>query len=145
VTHELSRLRARRCEAERVHRVVETKLELAEQVVAGDAGLPGGTAEVETELALQKSVDALDLLLFTKLKTVAEDLGAATAVLARRVVPALDRALILETTIALQKELHTLAPAEPADGIRVTSHYAFLSFGPGSLLNRSAYHRSCRR
>src|SRR6476469_683831 len=112
-------------------------------MIAGDAGLLHGAAEVQLELALQESVDALDLLLLAKLKTVAEDLGTATAVLAGRVVAALNCALILETTIALQKELHALAPAEPANGIRVTSHYASILFGPGSPLNRSAYAGCC--
>ena len=83
-----------------------------------------GALEVEAELALEQAVDALDLLLLAKLHAVAEDLGTAAAMLAGRVVAALDRALVLETAVALQKQLHALAPAEPANGIRVTSHYA---------------------
>jgi hypothetical protein len=91
-----------------------------------------GALKVETELTLQESVDPLDLLLLAELKAVAEDLGAATAVLTGRVIAPLDRALVLETTIALQKELHALTPAEPADGIGITSHYASWLFGPAS-------------
>ena len=122
VPHQLARLGARGGEAERVNDIVETKLELAEQVVAGDAGLSGGLLEVETELLFQQAVDALDLLLFAKLDSVAEDLGTAAAMLARRVIAALDRALILETAVPFEKQLHSLSPAEPANGIRVTSH-----------------------
>ena len=123
VAHELARLGARRGESEGVDDVIEPQLELAKQIVAGDAGLARGLLEVEAELLLQQAVDALDLLLFAKLDAVAEDLGTAAAMLARRVIAALDRALILETAVPFEKQLHTLSPAEPANGIRVTSHY----------------------
>src|SRR5688500_9401260 len=122
VADQLAGLRARCGESERVHHVVEPELELTEQVLTSDTGLLVGALEVETKLALQKPVDTLHLLLFAKLNTVSKNFGAATSVLARRVVAALDRALVFETTIALEKELHTLTPAQPADGIRVTCH-----------------------
>ena len=51
-----------------------------------------------------------------------ENARAALAVLARRVGAALDGALVGEAAVALQEELHAFAPAEPADGTRVTSH-----------------------
>src|SRR5581483_3301662 len=127
VANELTRLSARGGKAQRVDDVVETKLELAEQVLAGDSALLLSTREVGPELALQKTINTLDLLLFTKLHAVAENLRTAAAMLARCVVAALDGALVLEATITFEKQLHALAPAEPANGIRVTSHYA--SFG----------------
>src|SRR6185436_5645152 len=71
-----------------------------------------------------QAVDALDLLLLTKLQSVSEDLGAPPTVLAGSVVAPFDGALVLETAVPFEKELHTLTPAEPADGIGVTSHYA---------------------
>jgi hypothetical protein len=122
--HELTGLGARGGETQGVGHVVEPELELAEQVVAGDSGLLRSALEVEPELLLEQAVNALDLLLFTKLYAVAEDLRAAPAVLARCVVAALDRALVLEATIAFEKQLHSLSTAKPANGIRITSHYA---------------------
>ena len=81
----------------------------------------------KTELILEKTVNAFDFLFLTKLQTITENLGTTTAVLAGCVIALLDGALVLETTIALQEELHALAPAEPANGIRITSHCASLS------------------
>jgi hypothetical protein len=51
-------------------------------------------------------------------------------VLARSVVPPLDRALVLEAAVSLEKEFHPLTPAQPANGVGVTSHLASLSFAP---------------
>ena len=49
------------------HDVVETTLEQDQQVLTGVALLPTSDAEVVLELALEHAVDALDLLLLTKL------------------------------------------------------------------------------
>src|SRR5947209_5534004 len=98
------------------------KLELAKKVFAGNARALFRARKIRAELAFQKSVNALDLLFLAKLNAVAEDFGAAAAVLARRVITALDGALVFETTIALQEELHSLAAAKPANGVGVTSH-----------------------
>jgi hypothetical protein len=35
----------------------------------------------------------------------------------------LDRALVLEAAVALEEQLESLAAAESADGIRITSHF----------------------
>src|SRR5216684_4630149 len=48
MTDDLTGLRARGGETKGVHDVVETELELAEKVLAGDAGLALGALEVET-------------------------------------------------------------------------------------------------
>jgi hypothetical protein len=108
--------------SERVDDVVEPKLELAEKIVAGDAVSLRSAPEVVPELAFEQSIDALHLLLFAKLQSVAEDLGSTPAVLAGGVVAPLDGALVLEATVPFEKKLHPLSPAEPANGIRVTSH-----------------------
>src|SRR5438552_6460153 len=117
VPDELPRLRARRRESERVDDVVETQLELAKKHFAGDAFLCCGAREVEPELALQQAINALDLLLLAKLQSVAENLGAAPAVLAGRVIAALVGALVLETAVPFEEQLHALTPAQPANGI----------------------------
>src|ERR1051326_8429217 len=122
VADERARLRAGGSEAEGVDDVVEPKLELAKKILAGDAGALLRASEVRAELALQKSVDALDLLLLAKLNAIAENLGTPAAVLAGGVITALDGALVLETAIALQEELHSLSTAKPANGVGVTSH-----------------------
>src|SRR5690606_29062550 len=57
------------------------------------------------------------------LDAVADDTASSPlSVLAGRIAPALDRALLLETAIALEEELHALAPTEPADRSGVTCH-----------------------
>src|SRR5436190_7702896 len=144
VAHELTGLGARGGKAERIDDVVEPQLELAQELIAGDAGVLRGALEVEPELALQQAVDALDLLLLAKLNAVAENLRAPAAVLAGGVVAALDGAFVLEAAIALQEEFHSLSPAEPANGIRVTSHLTSCSVRTRSTMERSAYGRGCR-
>src|SRR5690606_36725117 len=82
-----------------------------------------GLLEVETELALEHAVDALDLLLLAQLDAVADHLAtAALAVLAGRIAALLDRALLLEAALPLEEELHALAPAEPAYRTGITCH-----------------------
>jgi hypothetical protein len=49
-------------------------LKLLEQEFAGDAGLVRGLLVVRAELGLEGEVDALGLLLFAELQTVADDL-----------------------------------------------------------------------
>ena len=123
VADELARLRARGGEAEAVDGVVEAHLEQHQEVLAGDPLAPVGLLEVAAELALEHAVDALDLLLLAELQAVAQRAaGAPAAVLAGRVAAALDRALLLEAAVALEEELHPLAPAQPADGTRVSCH-----------------------
>src|SRR5262249_23419812 len=120
VADELPRLRARCREAERVDDVVETSLELLEQVRAGNSLPPLRPRERQAKLALEQAVHALDLLLFAQLDSVAQELRASAPVLARRIVAPLDRALILETAVPFQEQLHPFAPAEPANRFGVT-------------------------
>ena len=117
VAYELTGLGTRRGEPERIDDIVEPQLELAKQVVAGDSGLACRLLEVEAELLFEQAVNALDLLFFAKLNSVAEDFGTAAAMLTRRVVAALDRAFVLETTVPFEKQLHSLSPAKTANGI----------------------------
>src|SRR5437763_4585489 len=111
VADELASLRARGCEPEAVDDVVETRLERTQQVVAGDAALAGGLLVVGAELGLEQAVVAPRLLLLAQLQQVLGLLDAAAAVLARRVAAALDGALLGQTTLALEEELHPLAAA----------------------------------
>src|SRR5687768_4811886 len=106
--HELARLITRAAEAEAVDDVVETLLELLQQDLAHDALLLGGAVEREAELAFLHAVKALDLLLLAQLQAVALQLAlhpCALAVLARSIVPLLDRALLREASIALEEQL----------------------------------------
>ena len=123
VAHELPRLRARGREAEPVDDVVEPPLEQLQQRLAGDAARAIRHLEVAAELVLEHAVDALDLLLLAQLQAVADELRLAElAVLPRREVALLDRALLRVAALPLQEELHAFAPAEPADRTNVTSH-----------------------
>src|SRR5712692_3873310 len=122
VPHQLARLRAGVGEAEPEDHVVEALLEELEQVLAG---LPlGGRAArvVAAELRLEQAVEALDLLLLAQLHAVLGELGAALAVLARRVGAALDGALVRVAAVALQVHLQVFAPADAAGAFRIASH-----------------------
>ena len=123
VAHELARLRPRGREPEPVDHVVEPALEHLEQQHARDALLPIGRLEVAAELVLEHAVGALDLLLLAQLDAVADHLRLArAAVLAGRHVALLDRALLRVAALALQEELHALAPAQPADWTDIPRH-----------------------
>src|SRR5690606_22850437 len=83
--------------------------------------------EVATELVLEDAVGALDLLLLAQLDAVAHYLRLARSpVLAGRHVALLNRALLRVAPLALQEELHALAPAQPADRTNVSSHLSSL-------------------
>src|SRR5437763_11667420 len=83
--------------------------------------LPRSTLFPYTTL-FRSTVDASQLLLLTELHRVLGELRSGLAVLARRVVPSLDGALVGVAPFALQEELQTLTPAVPADRSRVSCH-----------------------
>src|SRR5690606_30543353 len=122
VTDELSRLVAGIREAHAVHDVVEAPLERDEKRLAGDAAGLLGEVEIAPELPLEDAVDPLDLLLLAKLHAVLGHLVPPLAVLARRVVAPLDGALVRETALPLEEELHPLAPAHAADRTGIARH-----------------------
>src|SRR3954452_4119101 len=122
MTDELACLPARGREAKPHHDVVETGLEQAQQVLAGDSGLPAGLVVVGAELAFEDAVEAPRLLLLAKLEAVLGLLHASTAVIARRVGTALDAALVGQATLALEEQLHALTAALLALGARIAGH-----------------------
>src|SRR3954454_21987988 len=122
VTDELTCLPARSREAQPHHDVVETGLEQAQQVLAGDSRLPAGLVVVGAELTLEDAVEAPRLLLLTKLQAVLGLLHASTAVVARRIGTALDAALVGEAALALEEELHALPAALLALRTRIAGH-----------------------
>src|SRR6267378_3796218 len=82
--------------------------------------------EVLPELALQHAVDALGLLLLAELDAEGGQLAAVEPVLARRVVPALDRALIREAARTLQEQLQALTPAQATLRVTIPRHRRLL-------------------
>src|SRR6185436_4000561 len=105
------------------HHVVEAPLQHLHQHLAGDALGERRLAERVPELALEQPVDAACLLLLAQLLAVVGLLDApALAVLAGRVPAALERALVAEAALALQEQLHALAPAQPAPCIVIDRH-----------------------
>src|SRR5437764_4822543 len=126
VPHELARLRARVGKAEAEDHVVEALLEELEQVLAGLA-LGGAAAQVvAAELRLEQAVEPLHLLLLAELHAVLGELGAALAVLARRVRAALDGALVRVAAVALEVHLQIFAPADAAGASCISSHLRIL-------------------
>src|SRR5581483_4736312 len=102
-------------ESQAVHHVDETPLQLLQQHLAGDALAARRALEVVAELAFLREVNALGLLLFAELQTVADDLGLAVlAVLAGGEVTFLDRTLVGEALCAFEEQLHALAAAKAA-------------------------------
>src|SRR4029450_850646 len=89
---------------------------------AGDALLGLRPLEVLAELALQHAVDPLGLLLLAQLHAEGGELAAVEAVLARRIVAALDRALVGEAAGALQEELLAFAAAQAALRVTIACH-----------------------
>src|SRR6185369_6676817 len=123
VPHQLPRLRPRGRQPEPVDHVVQPALEQLQQRHAGDAARALRRLEVAAELILEHAVDALDLLLFAQLQAVAGELRLPRlAVLPRREVALLDRALLGVAALTLEEQLHRLAAAEPADRTNITSH-----------------------
>src|SRR6476661_5952662 len=123
VANELPRLRPRRGQPEPVDDVVEAAFEQLQQRLAGDPARPVRHLEIAAELVLQHAVDSLDLLLLAQLQTVAHELRLPQlAVLSRRQVALLNRALLRIAALPLQEELHAFAPAQPADRTDVTCH-----------------------
>src|SRR3954454_21127154 len=102
--------------------VVETPLQDLQQVLTGLAGTPVGLLVVTAELLLEHAVDAGALLLLPLLQQVLAVLGAAAAVLTRRVRADLDRALRGLALAALEEQLHLLAAAATAVRACVPSH-----------------------
>src|SRR3954453_7556309 len=109
-------------EPEPVDDVVQPRLEHAQEVVAGDATLLVRLLVVRAELRLEQAVVAARLLLLAELQQVLALLDPPAAVLARRVRPALDRALLGQAALALEEELHPFPPADAALGACVSGH-----------------------
>src|SRR4051794_28868730 len=122
VTDELTRLSARGREAKPHQDVVETGLEQAQQVLAGDSRLPAGLVVVGAELALEDAIEAASLLLLAKLEAVLRLLHAPTAVVARRVGTALDAALVGKAALALEEQFLALSTALLALRARIAGH-----------------------
>src|SRR5690606_19444766 len=120
VTDQLARLGARSTEAHAVHDGVETTFEQLQQVLTGLTAATIGFREHTAELTFQHAIQAADLLLFTQLNTVAgHALTRTLAMLTRSVGTALNRALVGETLLALQKQLFAFATALTALGIKI--------------------------
>src|SRR5438874_618035 len=135
MAHQLACLTARCGKAHAVDDVVETRLQLLQQLFAGHALGAGGLLKVIAELFFQREIDALGFLLFAQLQTVADDLGfAVLAMLSGGVVTLLDRTFFAETICALEEQLHSLAAAKTTYCSGVTCHF-FSSLSQG----RSVY------
>ncbi len=115
VANELASFIAGIGETRSISDVIKTALKHREQIGARNALHVLRLLEKATELLLKHPVDALDLLLLTKLKAILRELDAALAMLARRITTTFERALLSEATVALQKELLILTTAKTAN------------------------------
>src|SRR5438270_7868709 len=122
VEDELPRLAARGREAEAHEHVVQAALQQREQVLTSDARLARSLDVVAVELLLQHAVIAARLLLLAQLHAILALFHAPASVLARRVGPPLDAALVRQAALALEEQLLSLAAALLALGARVAGH-----------------------
>src|SRR5690606_30412832 len=117
VTHQLTRSLPARRKPETVHDVVEPRLQADEQVLTRHARLARRPRVERAEVPLADTVDALDLLLLTKLQRVLRRLATTRlrcTVLARRLVPPLELALRRAALCVLPPQLQSPADAERA-------------------------------
>src|SRR6267142_2636451 len=85
---------------------VDTRPEHPQQLLARNARAARSLLVVAAELLLEQPVVAARLLLLAQLQQVLALLDTATAVLTRRIRATLDRALLGETALALEEQLH---------------------------------------
>src|SRR3954454_9458836 len=131
VADQLAGLAGRGREAQAHEDVVQARLQHLKEVLARDAGLIGGLLVVVAELLLEHAVVAARLLLLAQLHAVLGLLLAPAAVIARRVRPALDAALVGQAALAFQKELLPLPAALLALRSGVTCHAGAPARGNG--------------
>jgi hypothetical protein len=82
--------------------------------------------EVDLELFFLDSVHPFDLLLFPQLVAVIRKLAPALTVLAGRIPPSFEGALVRVAPLTLQEKLDSFTAAKPANGSRVTRQMTFL-------------------
>src|SRR5664279_3783191 len=102
VANHLACLCPRYRETHAVHDVVETKLQLAAEVLAGDARTGICLLGVALELARENAVYATELLLLAHLHAAVPDIAAAHAMLTGRWLAARKRTLLAIATGALE-------------------------------------------
>ncbi|MNN30101.1 hypothetical protein D3C81_1437390 [compost metagenome] len=123
--HQLACFSAGRAEAHAVHDVVQTRFQQLQQVFTRVALAAVGFGKVATELALEHTVDTLDLLLFTQLVAVVRRTGTrGAAVLARLAV---QLALVSQRAAgALQEQIGAFAAGKFGLRAGITCHFIFL-------------------
>jgi hypothetical protein len=122
MAHELTSLFAGRPKSQSVRHIVEPALEQLEKRFPGDTRLPLCTLEDAAELPFLKTINAPELLFFAQLGAIVRNPLASLAMLARRIAPTLDRALLRHTARAFQKQLFTLSPTESAHRTTILCH-----------------------
>src|SRR5665213_1022906 len=158
MANQLAPLRAGSAETHPVNDVIQTPFEHAEHVLAGNALHGTGFLEKITELVFEQLIVTPGLLFLPELKTVSDDLRfAGLPVLAGREIALLNGALFRVAAFALQKQLHPLAPALPADGTNIScqieppctsssaQHIALCAFNQSRCSLRQASPSSCLR
>ena len=140
MANELPRLTTRTGITHAESDVIQATLQLLQEQLAGDAGRTRCLLVIGAELAFEGEVDALRLLLFAKLQTVANDLGlAVAAMLAGGEVTLLDRALIGESTWALSEKASCLRDGKGGRLVRynVPIHFSLVQRPTGLRIELS--------
>src|SRR5918994_2236155 len=145
MAHQLPGLPPRISKSHAIDDVVKTGFENLQEVVTGHATAPLGLYEVLVKLTLHDPVEPADLLLLAQLKPeLGRAPGSSLSMLPGRKIlgrlPLHDWAFRPIATRTLQIELHSLAPAQPADGSRVSRHCLISPPSP-SPYTRSHAHR----
>src|SRR5208337_1619871 len=125
VAHQLARLAAGNAKAQAVDHVVQTPLELLEQLRACHTLEPDRLLEVIPELAFLGEVDAFGFLFFAQLQTVAYNLGLLVfPVLAGSEVAFLNRTFVAEALSAFEEELDAFPATKTTHCIGITCHFS---------------------
>ena len=110
-------------ETQAINHVIQSKLQHAQKILAGDTLLPVGHLEVASELTFHDAVDPSGLLFFTELDPVIGMLDPTAAVLSRGIGPSLDGTLVGITAVPFEEELRPFPPAKPTDGFPVSCQF----------------------
>src|SRR5438067_1681549 len=113
--NKLAGLGSRRGKAEAIQDVIQTPFQANQQSFAGNSLGLFSMFKRQMKLLLQQSVDALDLLFFTKLSSKSRKFSSPVpSMLARNGRPLFDRAFG-ETLLPFQEELFAFSPAQSAN------------------------------
>jgi hypothetical protein len=112
VPHELSCFLLGTGKSHPLYDVINTPFKKLQKIFTSDSLHSFGFFEIPSELSFKYTIHPPNFLLLPKLQAVFRLFYSRLPMLPRGITPPGDTAFIRITTLGLQKELHTLSPAE---------------------------------